>query len=80
MITYSNSASTAVSTIVISDNTPAFTTLVNASCGAPLPAAISACNVTTQQIVGGTGNLQWTLTGTLNAAQSGTVVFRVTVQ
>jgi hypothetical protein len=69
-----------VNSIVISDNTPAFTNFTAASCGAPLPAAISACAVTTQPSVGGAGNIQWTLTGALNPAQSGSVIFRVTVQ
>lgn len=80
VINYTNSSPTVVSTIVISDNTPAFTNFVTASCGAPLPAAISACAVTVQPAIGGAGNLQWTLTGTLNPAQSGSVIFRVIVQ
>ena len=80
LITYTNNASTAVSTIVISDNTPAFTNFARATCGAPLPAAISACAVTTQPAMGTAGNVQWTLTGSLNASQSGTVLFRVIVQ
>ena len=80
VITYSNAASTAVMMVVISDNTPAFTNFVSASCGMPLPAALTACSVTTQPMVGSGGNVQWTLTGQLNAAQSGTVVFRVVVQ
>jgi len=80
LITYTNNASTAVSTIVISDNTPAFTNFSLATCGAPLPAAISACAVTTQPAMGTAGNVQWTLTGSLNASQSGTVLFRVIVQ
>jgi uncharacterized repeat protein (TIGR01451 family) len=80
VIAYSNSSSTAVSMIVISDNTPAFTNFSVASCGVPLPAAITACAVTTQPVVGGAGNIQWTLTGALNAGQSGSVVFRAVVQ
>ena len=80
VIAYSNNSGTAVSTIVISDNTPAFTVFTLASCGAPLPSAISACVVSIQPSVGGAGNIQWTLTGALNAAQSGNVTFRVTVQ
>jgi uncharacterized repeat protein (TIGR01451 family) len=80
VIAYSNSSGAAVNSIVISDNTPAFTNFTAASCGAPLPAAISACAVTTQPSVGGAGNIQWTLTGALNPAQSGSVIFRVTVQ
>ena len=80
VISYSNNSGNAVSMIVISDNTPAFTNFTSASCGAPLPVAISACAATTQPSVGGAGNIQWTLTGALNAAQSGSVIFRVTVQ
>ena len=80
IITYTNNASAPVSMIVISDNTPAFTTFTVASCGAPTPAALTACAVTVQPSIGGAGNIQWTLTGSLNAAQSGTVIFRVTVQ
>jgi uncharacterized repeat protein (TIGR01451 family) len=80
IISYSNAASTQVMMVVISDNTPAFTNFTSASCGTPLPAALSACVVTVQPMVGVGGNIQWTLTGSLNAGQSGTVVFRVTVQ
>ena len=80
VITYSNSAGTALSTIVISDNTPAFTNFLLANCSVTLPAAISACSVTTQPAIGAAGNIQWTFTGSLNAGQAGTVLFRVTVQ
>lgn len=80
VINYANSSSTGISMIVISDNTPAFTNFTVASCGAPLPSAVTACAVTTQPAVGGSGNVQWSLTGTLNAAQSGNVTFRVAVQ
>ncbi|MBC8161615.1 MAG: DUF11 domain-containing protein, partial [Roseiflexaceae bacterium] len=80
VVTYTNNSSTPVSMVVISDNTPAFTQFVVASCGMPLPAAITACMVSAQPAVGANGNVQWTLTGALNATQSGTVVFRVTVQ
>ncbi|MEP7155783.1 MAG: hypothetical protein ABI905_08415, partial [Betaproteobacteria bacterium] len=80
IITYSNSSSAPISMIVINDNTPNYTNFITASCGAPLPAALTACTVSAQPAVGVGGNVQWTLTGSLNAAQSGTVIFRVTVQ
>jgi uncharacterized repeat protein (TIGR01451 family) len=82
VITYTNSngVGAPLSMIVISDNTPAFTDFVSASCGTPLPMDISACTVSMQPMVGAGGNIQWTLTGNLNAMQAGTVVFRVTVQ
>ena len=80
VITYTNTATSPVMMIVISDNTPAFTTFAQASCGAPLPAALLSCAVTVQPMVGAGGNIQWSLTGPLNGAQSGTVLFRATVQ
>ncbi len=78
--TYTNTASTTVMMVVISDNTPAFTNFSIASCGMPLPAALTSCMVTVQPMVGAGGNIQWTLAGQLNAAQTGNVSFRVTVQ
>ncbi|MCY7387197.1 MAG: hypothetical protein LH481_03900, partial [Burkholderiales bacterium] len=80
IITYTNAASTTVMMIVISDNTPAFTNFNVASCGMPLPAALSSCMVTVQPMIGAGGNIQWTLSGLLNAGQSGGVIFQVTVQ
>ena len=80
IITYTNTASTTVMMVVISDNTPAFTGFGQASCGTPLPAALTSCMVTVQPMVGVGGNIQWTLNGLLNASQSGTVIFRATVQ
>lgn len=79
-ITYLNNGADPLATIVINDSTPAFTTFVSASCGAPLPANISACNVTTQPVAGGTGGIVWTLNGPLASTASGTVVFRVQLQ
>jgi uncharacterized repeat protein (TIGR01451 family) len=80
MITYANTASTTVMMVVISDNTPAFTNFSVAGCGLPLPAALTSCAVTVQPMVGVGGNIQWKLTGLLNAGQTGNVTFRVTVQ
>ena len=80
IITYSNASSTTVMMVVISDNTPAFTNFTSASCGTPLPSALTACAVTIQPMVGAGGNAQWTLTGGLSPGQSGTVVLTVTVQ
>jgi len=78
-VTYTNPAAGALSAIVITDATPAFTTFQSASCGAPLPAGITACNVTTSPAVNGTGSVVWTLTGSLAAGGSGTVLYQVRV-
>ena len=80
IVIYTNTSSTNVMSVVISDNTPAFTNFNVASCGMPLPAALTSCMVTVQPMVGVGGNVQWTLSGMLNAGQSGTVTFQVTVQ
>ncbi len=78
-VAYQNNSSTPIGTIVISDATPAFTTFVSAGCALPLPAGITACSTSTQPAVGGQGGLQWTLTGALNPASAGQVVFAVKV-
>ncbi|HEX3062678.1 MAG TPA: DUF11 domain-containing protein [Usitatibacter sp.] len=78
-ITYTNPAGGALSAIVITDATPAFTTFQSASCGAPLPANITSCAVTTQPAVNGSGSVVWTLGGTLAAGGSGTVLYQVRV-
>ncbi|MBK8323042.1 MAG: DUF11 domain-containing protein [Betaproteobacteria bacterium] len=78
-VTYTNGGSGALSSIVITDATPAFTTFLSATCTAPLPASLTACAATTQPSVGGSGALAWTLTGSLTPGASGTVVFTVRV-
>ena len=78
-LSYQNNSSAPIGTIVISDATPAFTTFVSAGCTLPLTTALTACSVSTQPAVGGQGGLQWTLTGSLNPASSGQVVFAVKV-
>lgn len=78
-ITYKNQSSDALSNIIFFDYTPSYTTFLSASCGAPLPLNISACNASTQPAVGGTGAIQWTLTGTLASGASGSVTYTVKV-
>jgi uncharacterized repeat protein (TIGR01451 family) len=77
-ITYRNDSIGPLSTLVINDATPSFTTFVNALCG-PLPASLTACSVTTSPAVGGQGGIVWTFTGTLTPAAQGTITFSVLV-
>ena len=79
IVTYTNTANAPVSMIVVTDTTPVFTTFVSAICNTPLPAALATCSITTPT-VGASGNVVWTLNGSLNAMQTGTVTFRVAVQ
>ena len=78
-ISYTNSSNAPLSNIVISDATLSYTTYISASCVLPLPAAISACSVSTQPTVGTTGPIKWTLTGSLQPAATGQVQFTVKV-
>jgi len=89
-LTYTNPTAKAVSNVVVTDATPAYTTYVdpatldpqvNAKCVTPLPAGITACEVTTQPDAddGWMGQIQWTLTGSLNSGASGTLEYKVKV-
>ncbi len=78
-VTYTNTGAGTLSTIVITDATPAFTTFESAACGAPLPANISSCVVSAQPAVGASGSVVWTLGGTLLSGGNGTVLYQVRV-
>ena len=78
-LTATNNGTQALSTLVVNDVTPAFTTFQSASCPGSLPAGISACNVSAQPAVGGTGSMQWTFTGTLASGGQLIVTYRVKV-
>ncbi|HET7798327.1 MAG TPA: hypothetical protein VFK72_10600, partial [Nevskia sp.] len=87
-ITYSNRSSQPLSTIVINDAVPPFTSFVSAAAG-PLPASLTACSKTTPsggpvdcaavQAPAARGALRWTFTGILQPGSSGTVTFQVQV-
>jgi len=78
-IRFTNRSTTALTTILVNDATPLFTTFVSADCVTPLPAGITACNLTTQPAVNGRGPIVWTLVGTLAPGASGTARFRVRI-
>jgi len=76
-ITYTNTGAGAVTSVVVTDATPAFTLFQSAACGSQ-PAGL-ACAVTTQPAVNGTGSVNWTLTGTLLPSGNGAVTYQVRV-
>ena len=80
-LTYQNNSNASLASIVINDATPSYTTFVSASCVVPpaLPAAITACTITTAPAVGAVGTIKWTLTGTLSPASTGKVEYKVIV-
>jgi len=78
-ISFTNTSSGTVSAIVVTDATPAFTLYQSAQCGAPLPANLTGCSVTSQPAVNGSGSIVWTLTGTLLSGGSGAVSYQVRV-
>jgi uncharacterized repeat protein (TIGR01451 family) len=76
-LTAQNTGASAVTTLVINDATPAFTTYVSAACPGTLPAGLTACSVSTHPAAGGTGALQWTFTGSLSAGAQTSVTYQV---
>ncbi len=77
-VTFVNSGSGPLTSVVINDTTPAFTSFVSASCGAN-PPVITVCTLTSNPIVGTTGAIIWTLTGSLNPGSTSFVQFTVKV-
>jgi hypothetical protein len=63
--------------VVLFDSTPAFTTFLSAGNG-PLPNDLTGV-VIIKPVVGATGAIRWTFTGTLAPAGTGTVTFQVKV-
>ncbi|MBV5316908.1 MAG: DUF11 domain-containing protein, partial [Desulfobulbaceae bacterium] len=81
-LTYRNVLAVPLTTITIHDATPPYTTYVSASavCATtPLPGNITECAVNKQPADDGTGDLEWTLTGTLLSGGSGQVEYKVKV-
>ena len=78
-LTAANNGSQALSTLVINDATPAFTTYLSAACPAVLPTGTTACSVSMQPAVGGQGSLQWTFTGSLSSGAQLVVSYQVKV-
>ena len=77
-ISFQNNSAGPITSVIINDNTPAFTSFLSASCGAN-PPSITACALSTSPAVGGTGAIVWTLTGPLQANAGSTVTFSVKV-
>ncbi|OYV44963.1 MAG: hypothetical protein B7Z75_02250 [Acidocella sp. 20-57-95] len=80
IITATNNGTAPLRSVVINDSTPAFTSFVSAACPSSSPPGITGCAVTTKPVVGATGALKWTLTGTLNAGDSEIVSYIVGIQ
>jgi uncharacterized repeat protein (TIGR01451 family) len=78
-VTFMNDSSAPLSNLKINDATPAFTTFVSATCPGTLPNNLTGCSVVAPA-AGATGDIQWTFTGILGPAQTGTVVFVVKIQ
>lgn len=78
-ITYTNFSTGPLSTIKIFDSTPAYTVFNTAACGT-LATGLTGCTTTAVPAVGTTGNIEWTLAGSLLPGATGTVTFQVTIQ
>uniref|UniRef100_A0A832I359 DUF11 domain-containing protein n=1 Tax=Eiseniibacteriota bacterium TaxID=2212470 RepID=A0A832I359_UNCEI len=78
-VTYFNPGPAPVTAIEIHDATPAFTTFVDAACGA-LGAGLGGCALAAQPAPGAAGAVRWSLAGALAPGASGAVTFRVRVE
>lgn len=78
-ITYRNSGSAPLTSIVIQDATPAWTVFESAACGS-LGVGLTGCGVSSQPAVGAAGAVTWSLAGILNPGETGTVTFVVRVE
>lgn len=76
-LTAQNNGPSGLTTLVVNDSTPAFTTFLSAACPGTLPAGITLCTVTTKPAVGGTGAVQWTFAGSLAATAQLAVTYQV---
>jgi uncharacterized repeat protein (TIGR01451 family) len=79
-IAYTNTAAAALRGIRLADATPPYTRFVSAACVLPLPAGITACSVNVSPAAGASGAIEWTLTGDLLSAASGSVRFIVDLE
>ena len=76
-LTFTNNGSAPLSTVIIYDTTPAFTTFVSATAD-PAPLNLAAPAILAPA-ANGTGAIRWTFTGTLAPGASGNVYFTVRV-
>ena len=91
-ITYTNTTPSPVTSFVVNDATPTYTTFVSAQADTT-PAALGSCtkstpanaapaalvDCATAQTAGGTGIVSWHFSGTLSGGTSGAVLYRVQV-
>ena len=77
-ITYRNTGADALTNLVVSDATPAYTRFVSAAEGTRAT-GLTGVTIATPG-VNNKGAVKWTFAGSLNPGQSGTVVFRVQVE
>jgi uncharacterized repeat protein (TIGR01451 family) len=75
-LTAQNNGATALTTLVINDATPAYTSFVSASCPATLPAGVTGCTLT-QPAAGQPGAVQWSFAGALGGNGQVVVTYQV---
>ena len=78
-LTALNNGSEPLSTLVINDATPAFTTFFSAVCPGVLPANLTGCSLSLLPAVGAQGDVQWTFTGSLASGVQVIVTYQVKV-
>ena len=89
-ITYTNNSASPMTSVVISDNTPGYTTFQSATAGST-PTALGSCTKKTptntagstcssSDTAGGTGTVEWAFSGKLDPGETSYVLFQVKVE
>ena len=80
-IQISNQGTLPLSTVVVNDATPAYTSFVSAACpaAAAMPAQLTGCAVSAQPAAGATGGITWTFSGTLAPGARTAVTYDVQI-
>ena len=78
-IAFTNESAGPLTNLKINNTTPPYTSFVSATCGQSLAPNLTDCAVTNPP-PGREGPIQWTFTGTLSPAQTGTVSFTVKIE
>ena len=78
-ITFTNTGTATLSTVIVNDATPVYTTYLGGSAGCPGLITRTTCSVTSEPANAVAGSIQWSMSGSLAAGASATVGFQVKV-
>lgn len=78
-VTFTNTGTATLSSVIVNDATPVYTTYVGGSAGCPGLVTRTTCTVIAEPANATAGTIQWSMTGTFAAGATATVSFQVKV-